>query len=108
MYFNSLGDGRGMLGAARQAWLRWIERPETAGAKMARRIDWEGARPGRITVLCLERSQFIKDIEELRLRTDINWITLSSTRVKARQELWVPEADRQQSYFSVWLKEGRC
>jgi len=96
-----------MLAAAKRAWLRWIERPETAGIKMARRIDWEAARPGRITVLCLERSQFIKDIEELRRLTDINWVTLSSTRVKARQEHWVPEAHREQGYFSVWLKEGR-
>jgi hypothetical protein len=88
--------------------LRWIERPEAAGTKMARRIDWESAKPGRITVLCLERSQFIKDIEELRRLTDINWVTLSSTRVKARQEYWVPQAYREQGYFSVWLKEGRC
>ncbi|TDQ83824.1 hypothetical protein A8950_0367 [Dongia mobilis] len=97
-----------MMEAARRAWMRWVERPETAGAKLARRIDWESATPGRITVLCLERSQFIKDIEELRRLTDMNWVTLSSTRVKLRQELWVPEADREQGYFSVWLKEKRC
>lgn len=97
-----------MLAVAKHAWLRWIERPETAGAKLARRIDWKGARPDRISVLCLERSQFIKDIEELRRLTDINWVTLSSTRLKERQELWVPEADRQQGYFSTWLRTERC
>lgn len=97
-----------MLSVAKRIWLRWLESPAAAGRKMARRIRWRTAQPGRITVLCLERSQFIKDIEELRRNTDINWVTLNAVTLKLRQEYWVPEADRLQGYFSVWLKQDRC
>jgi hypothetical protein len=94
--------------AAKLAGLRLIEGPAAAGANLAQKIDWRTAVPGRITVLCLERSQFIKDIEELRRLTDINWVTLNAVRVKDRQERWVPEADRQQGYFSAWLNQKRA
>lgn len=93
--------------AAKLAGLRLIEGPEAAGANLAQKIDWRTAMPGRITVLCLERSQFIKDIEELRRLTDLNWITLNAVKLKDRQEQWVPEADRQQGYFSAWLEEPK-
>ena len=96
-----------MLDTARRVWLRWFETPEQAGAKLAKKINWETARPGRITVLCLSRSQFTKDIEELRRLTDINWVTVSAVRVKRKQEPWVPEADRQQGYFATWLRQDR-
>jgi hypothetical protein len=77
-----------------------------AGIALARRIDWSSAKPGKLTVLCLERSQFIKDIEELRRLTDLNWVTLNAVRLREQQEPWVPEAARQQGYFSAWLKES--
>lgn len=97
-----------ILDTARRILLRWFESPEQAGAKLAKKIRWGTARPGRLTVLCLSRSQFTKDIEELRRLTDINWVTLSAVKVKVKQEHWVPEADRQQSYFSTWLRQDRC
>ncbi len=87
--------------------LQALDPVRAAGIGLARRIDWTGVQPGRPTVLCLERSQFIKDIEELRRLTDLNWVTLNAVRLKERQEFWVPEADRQQGYFSTWLKEER-
>lgn len=95
---------------------RWISLPilqifdpvRAAGVALARRIDWASAVPDRPTVLCLERSQFIKDIEELRQLTNLNWVTLNAVRLKERQEVWVAESDREQGYFSTWLKEERC
>lgn len=87
--------------------LQAFEPALAAGKGLGRRIDWSTAKSGRPTVLCLERSQFIKDIEELRRLTDLNWITLNAVRLKEAQEQWVPEADRQQGYFSTWLKEER-
>lgn len=88
--------------------LRAFDPPRAAGIALAKKIDWRTAEPGRLTVLCLERSQFIKDIEELRRLTTLNWVTLNAVRLKIQQEQWVPEADRQQGYFSTWLKESRA
>ncbi|HVZ01633.1 MAG TPA: hypothetical protein VHA35_19155 [Dongiaceae bacterium] len=88
--------------------LQKAESPRTAGIRLARTIDWSGAQPGRDTVLCLDRSQFIKDIEELRRFTALNWVTLNAVRLKTRQEAWVPPQDREQGYLSTWLKEERA
>lgn len=88
--------------------LRAFDPPRAAGIALAKKIDWRSAEPGRLTVLCLERSQFIKDIEELRRLTNLNWVTLNAVRLKEQQEQWVPEADREQGYFSTWLKEPRA
>lgn len=87
--------------------LRAFDPPRAAGIALARRIDWRSAEPGRISVLCLERSQFIKDIEELRRLTNLNWVTLNAVKLREYQEQWVPEAARQQGYFSTWLKEDQ-
>lgn len=87
--------------------LRKAESPRAAGIRMARTINWSSAEPGRDTVLCLDRSQFIKDIEELRRGTGLNWVTLNAVRLKSRQESWVPADDRQQGFFSTWLREER-
>ena len=100
--------GTGLWRRASLSLLRAIDPARAAGIKLASKIDWAGARPGRPTVLCLERSQFIKDIEELRRFTDLNWVTLNAVKLKQTQERWVPEDDRQQGYFSTWLKEARC
>lgn len=100
--------GTGLWRRASLSLLRAIDPARAAGIKLANKIDWTGARPGRPTILCLERSQFIKDIEELRRFTDLNWVTLNAVKLKQTQERWVPEADRQQGYFSTWLKEARC
>src|SRR5581483_3479397 len=88
--------------------LQKAETPRAAGIRLARTIDWSSAEPGRDTVLCLDRSQFIKDIEELRRYTALNWVTLNAVKLKTRQEAWVPAKDREQGYLSTWLKEERC
>jgi hypothetical protein len=95
------------MNSIRQVARDWIEGPAIAGRKLAAKIDWSSAQPGRITVLCLERSQFIKDMEELRRLTHLNWVALSASKVKDIEERWVPEVDRQQGYFSAWLAGGR-
>jgi hypothetical protein len=87
--------------------LQKAESPRAAGIRMARTIDWSSAQPGRDTVLCLDRSQFIKDIQELRRGTGLNWVTLNAVRLKTRQESWVPADDRLQGFFSTWLREER-
>jgi hypothetical protein len=94
-------------GRAVQSLLQGVETPRAAGIRLARSIDWSSAQAGRDTVLCLDRSQFIKDIEELRRFTDLNWVTLNAVKLKTRQEAWVPPADREQGYLSTWLKEER-
>jgi hypothetical protein len=71
--------------------------------KLAAKIDWTAWRPGRDTVLCLDRAQFRKDIEELRGRTSYNWVTLGATRPKHAQEAWVAEKYRIQTYFTHYL-----
>jgi hypothetical protein len=97
-----------MLGAAKQGWLKLWDAPVAEGVRLAQGIDWSTAKPGRPTLLCLERSQFIKDIEELRSNTNLNWVTLNAVTLKHRQERWVPEEDRRQGLFSTWLHEERC
>jgi len=87
--------------------LRGVESPRAAGIRFARKIDWSSAPAERETVLCLDRSQFVKDIEELRRFTRLGFATLNAVRLKNRQEAWVPEELRQQGYISAWLKEPR-
>lgn len=98
----------GSWGQAVKALLQKIESPRSAGIKLARTIDWSALTPGRINVLCLERSQFIKDIRELRRLTEISFVTLNAVRLKRRQEAWVPEKYREQAFFSTTLKEESC
>lgn len=104
----AFGMGMNLWRWAALSVLRAFDPPQAAGIALANGIDWRSAKPGRITALCLERSQFIKDIEELRRLTDINWVTINAVKLKERQEQWVPEADRQQGFFSGWLKEERA
>lgn len=99
--------GMNLLRWAPQSLQRVFDPVRSAGNKLAKSIDWTSATPGRPTVLCLERSQFIKDIEELRRLTNLNWVTINAVKLKQEQERWVPEGDRQQGYFSAWLKEDR-
>src|SRR5262249_20514391 len=85
------GQEAGPWGKAVKTLLQKIESPRAAGAKLARTIDWSGLVKGRTNVLCLERSQFIKDIEELRRLTEISFVFLNAVRLKRRLEVWVPE-----------------
>jgi hypothetical protein len=83
----------------------FIGRLDSVAAKIARSIDWTNWQPGRPTVLCLQRATFIKDIGEMRLHCDINFVTLPTTIVKTAQELWIPPEWRMQSYFTRFVDE---
>ena len=78
-------------------------RVEAAGRDLARRIDWCDWRADRPTILCLRRSTFIKDVEELRRRGHFNLPLVSAARIKRLQETWVAPDDRRQSYFYNYL-----
>jgi hypothetical protein len=89
------------------AWLRFdaaVGNLERAGAELARRIDWQDWQPGRRTVLCLRRSTFVKDVDQMRLRGTYNWAKVSAARVRKFQERWVPPEYRIQTYFYNYLE----
>jgi hypothetical protein len=70
------------------------------GRAVAGEIDWSTWQPGRPTVLCLKRATFIKDVQEARARTNLNFVTVRATRIKTAQEKWMPPEWRIQSYFT--------
>lgn len=78
----------------------WLDR---RAGKLADLIDWSAWQPGRPTILCLDRAQFRKDIDELRTRTPYNWVKLGATRPKRFQAPWVAEKYRIQTYFTHYL-----
>ena len=75
-------------------------------AALAEAIDWDGARPGAPTVLCLERALFRKDIDEMRRRTDLSLVEIRAARVKKAQEPWIAPRFRTQTYFYDYLEDG--
>ena len=79
-------------------------RVEAAGRELAREIDWRDLRPDRPTVLCLKRSTFIKDVEDIRRRGNFNLPLVRAARVKHAQEPWVAPEDRRQTYFYHFLQ----
>lgn len=73
---------------------------ERAASALATQIDWSAWQPDRLTVLCLNRAAFSKDVEEMRLRTDLNLVTLSAAKLKAPQSAWIPPEWQLQTYFT--------
>ncbi|WP_374649747.1 hypothetical protein [Dongia sp.] len=57
-----------------------------------------------MSVLCLDRALFSKDLDVLRESTDINWLNISTTKLKKIQEPWVDPEYRQQTLFYRHLK----
>jgi hypothetical protein len=92
---------------ARMVWDVLTGRLDARARGLADSIDWSTWQPGRRTVLCLDRSQFSKDIDELRARTHYNWVTTRAASLKRCQESWVAPDDRIQTYFTGYL-DGRC
>lgn len=75
------------------------------GYELANKIDWPDFQADRPTILCIRRSQFVKDVEELRRLNTFNWAGLSTVQVKRCQLPWVPVADRKQTFFSGILQQ---
>jgi len=72
-------------------------------------IDWGELKPGRPSVLCLYRPLFAKDLEQLRLRTDINWLYVKNEFLAHVQSAWVPpemriEAEYQKTHLPQYEK----
>ena len=66
------------------------------------RIDMGNYKPGRITVLCVTRPLFSKDLDQLRKRTNINWITIRNADLEYPQQTWMPEEMRGQTRFQKY------
>lgn len=76
-----------------------VGRVTAAGRKLAETIDWQDWRADRATVLCLRRSTFVKDVDEMRRHGTYNWAKVSAARIKRIQEKWVAPELRLQTYF---------
>ncbi|WP_374384112.1 hypothetical protein [Dongia sp.] len=85
--------------AARAAFDHASGRLDKAAREVADAIKWGDWRPGRPTVLCLERALFAKDIAELKKRTDLNLPCIHVNAVKAPQEKWVGPFWRRQAWL---------
>lgn len=92
---------------AHLAWDNLTGQIEAKAVHLAKSIDWSTHQPSKRTVLCLDRSQFSKDIDELRARTHYNWVTTRAAALKRCQEAWVAPEDRNQTYFTGYL-DGHC
>jgi hypothetical protein len=79
--------------------------PERQGRKLARKIKWGPIAADRPTVLFARRSQFSKDVVEMAQRTELNFVPISAVKIRQAQEIWVPETERQQTFFSTQLRE---
>jgi len=62
-------------------------------------IDWGVLKPGRPSVLCLYRPLFAKDLEELRRRTDVNWIYVNNEFLGHVQSAWIPPEMRVEAEY---------
>ena len=80
-----IGSARrfGLSCASRLLGLRWAARWAVA------RIDREGWREGRPTVLCLRRELFAKDIDALRQRCNVNFVFLNNSTLGRLQQYWI-------------------
>jgi hypothetical protein len=90
---------------ARIVWDTVTGQIETAARLLAKSTDWSTWKPGKDTVLCLDRSQFSKDIDELRIHTHYNWVTIRASALKRSLEGWVSPEDRIQTFFTGFLED---
>ncbi len=78
-------------------------------AVIRRTVDFTGFRPDRFTVLCLERRNFERDIEQLRMRTRCNWLGLRSRVLGPALWAFIPQEFRKQTdYFACRVPEAEA
>ena len=95
----SLRHGKALLPwSVLASWLVRLGGVKIAATLTYLSIDWAGVRPGRVTVLCLGRESFFKDIKELRERTDINFPTIRAGFTRFQAE-WLPTEAQEQTYY---------
>lgn len=94
------------LSRSRMRTLVWLLRtfarlagPRNAARVLVARMDWGEIRPDLPTVLCLQRPHFKNDIDELRKRTQINWVCINNEFLGHVQSAWVPPEMRKQTAY---------
>lgn len=85
--------------------LVWLLGPRFAAFLSARTIDWGEGGEGPV-VLCLFRESFIKDIHEMRQRTDMNFAVVMGGFTRF-QEVWFPAAMQIQTFYQSYRGPGR-
>lgn len=86
-------------------WLIWILGPRFAALLSARTIDWGPKGEGPI-VLCLFRESFVKDIHEMRKRTDMQFAVVMGGFTRF-QEVWFPKMMQVQTFYQSYQGPGR-
>lgn len=60
----------------------------------------------RISVLCIKRDLFSKDIVELRkLARSLNWLVIGTPQLAYTQSAWIPKELRHQTFFQKYFTE---
>lgn len=83
----------------------WILGPRFAAFLSARTIDWGPQQEGPI-VLCLFRESFVKDIHEMRKRTDMQFAVVMGGFTRF-QEVWFPKMMQIQTFYQSYQGPGR-
>ena len=83
----------------------WLMGPRFAAYVSARTIDWGDGSQGPV-VLCLFRESFVKDIHEMRQRTDMRFAMVMGGFTRF-QEIWFPEGMRIQTLYQSYRGSGR-
>ncbi len=59
------------------------------------------------TVLCIARPHFVKDVEQLKQRTNLNFVIISNGQLESFLRAWVPIEIRKQSFYAAHIDETR-
>lgn len=93
---------------ARKPFLRSVARvgnTELASEWVARRAKWLKPWKQGPTVLCVARPHFVKDIEQLRHRTNLNFILISNGQLEWLQRAWTPPHICEQTRYATCTGE---
>lgn len=83
----------------------WLMGPRFAAYLSARTIDWGDVNQGPV-VLCFFRESFVKDIHEMRQRTDMRFAVVMGGFTRF-QEVWFPKEMQQQTFYQSYRGAGR-
>lgn len=83
----------------------WLLGPRFAAYLSSRTIDWGDASQGPV-VLCLFRESFVKDIHEMRQRTDMRFAVVMGGFTRF-QEVWFPQEMQIQTFYQSYRGPGR-
>jgi hypothetical protein len=78
--------------------------PRASGRLCARFIDRDGATPATSACLCINRDVFMKDISQLRARTERPWPVVNQHLIFLFEQAWVPRWYFKQTEFQAALQ----